>query len=132
MTSDPYSVAIKNAFQGAAIPFTVTFYDTPPAADGTGGVAHDISQWHLSFTMKKKVEDSDSAAVFTLDWVIAAGAGTNGKATWTVPGASVALLEAKFLYYWDLRALVWPSTNQSELLAGTIYLNPSVGQRAIP
>jgi hypothetical protein len=30
MNADPYSITIHNAFQGAALPFSVTFWDTPP------------------------------------------------------------------------------------------------------
>jgi hypothetical protein len=131
MTANPYALSIQNAFQGAPIPFTVTFWDTPPDATGAGGVAHDISSWHFMFTMKKKLEDTDALAVYTHDWLIAAGAGTSGKATWTVPAATINSIEAKFLYYWDLRAII-VTGDPNELLAGTVYLNASVGQRLVP
>ena len=137
MTSDPYAITIRNAFQGAALPFSVTFWDTPPdpnAVPPVVGVPHDISSWHFMFTMKKDLDDADTVppAIYVHDWLVAAGAGTNGKATWTVPAATVNSIEAKFLDYWDLRALVPPSTDPAELLAGTVYLNPSVGQRLVP
>jgi hypothetical protein len=134
MNADPYSITIRNAFQGAPIPFTVTFWDTPPDPDAVPpvtGVPHDISSWHFMFTMKKKLEDADLNAVYTHDWLIAAGAGTSGKATWTVPAATVNSIEAKFLYYWDLRAII-VTGDPNEMLAGTVYLNPSVGQRLVP
>jgi hypothetical protein len=134
MNADPYGLTIRNAFQGAAIPFTVTFWDTPPdpnAVPPVTGVPHDISSWHFMFTMKKKLEDADTAAVYTHDWLIAAGAGTTGKASWTVPAATINSIEAKFLYYWDLRAIIVTGDPQ-EMLAGTVYLNPSVGQRLVP
>jgi hypothetical protein len=133
-SSDPYAITIRNAFQGASIPFTVTFWDTPPdpnAVPPVTGVPHDISSWHFMFTMKKKLEDTDMAAVYTHDWLIAAGTGTSGKATWTVPAATINSIEAKFLYYWDLRAIIVTGDPQ-EMLAGTVYLNPSVGQRLVP
>jgi hypothetical protein len=135
MTSDPYSITIRNAFQGAALPFSVTFWDTPPDPDAVPpvtGVPHDISSWHFMFTMKKNITDADAQAVYTHDWLVAAGAGTNGVAAWTVPAATINSIEAKFMYYWDLRAIVPPSTDPAELLAGTVYLNPSVGQRLVP
>jgi hypothetical protein len=134
MNSDPYSITIRNAFQGAPIPFTVTFWDTPPdpnAVPPVTGVPHDISSWHFMFTMKKKLEDTDQNAVYTHDWLIAAGTGTSGKASWTVPAATVNSIEAKFLYYWDLRAIIITG-DPNEMLAGTVYLNPSVGQRLVP
>jgi hypothetical protein len=133
-TADPYAITIRNAFQGAPIPFTVTFWDTPPDPDAVPpvtGVPHDISSWHFMFTMKKKLEDTDQNAVYTHDWLIAAGAGTSGQATWTVPAATVNSIEAKFLYYWDLRAII-VTGDPNEMLAGTVYLNPSVGQRLVP
>jgi hypothetical protein len=134
MTADPYAITIRNAFQGAPIPFTVTFWDTPPDPDAVPpvvGVPHDISSWHFMFTMKKKLEDTDQNAVYTHDWLIAAGAGTSGKATWTVPAATINSIEAKFLYYWDLRAII-VTGDPNELIAGTVFLNPSVGQRLVP
>jgi hypothetical protein len=135
MTSDPYSITIRNAFQGAALPFSVTFWDVPPdptQVPPVTGTPHDISLWHFMFTVKKNITDADAQAVYTHDWLIAAGAGTNGKATWSVPAATINSIEAKFVYYWDLRAIVPPSTDPAELLAGTVYLNPSVGQRLVP
>src|SRR4029077_6748957 len=136
-SSDPYSIAIRNAFQGVKLPFTVTFYDTPPdpnAQPPVVGVPHNVSGWRLSFTMKKNLEDPDTVptTVFKLDWSIAAGAGTNGQITWTIPAASMSLIEAKFLYYWDLARAVTGDTDPSMLSAGTVYVNPTVGQRAIP
>jgi len=137
MTADPYAITIRNAFQGASIPFTVTFWDTPPdpnAVPPVVGVPHDISLWHFMFTMKKDLDDADTVppAIYVHDWLIAAGAGTTGKATWTVPAATINSIEAKFLYYWDLRAIIPPSTDPAELLAGTVFLNASVGQRLAP
>jgi hypothetical protein len=137
MTSDSYSITIRNAFQGAALPFSVTFWDVPPDPTQTPpvvGVPHDISLWHFMFTMKKDLEDADTVppAVYIHDWLVAAGAGTSGVATWTVPAATINSIEAKFVYYWDLRALIPPSTDPAELIAGTVYLNPSVGQRLAP
>jgi hypothetical protein len=98
------------------------------------GVPHDISSWHFMFTMKKDLDDADTVppAIYVHDWLVAAGAGTNGVASWTVPAATINSIEAKFLYYWDLRALIPPSADPAELLAGTVYLNPSVGQRLVP
>jgi hypothetical protein len=49
-----------------------------------------------------------------------------------VPAATINSLPAKQLYYWDLRAIVTGTNYPSELLMGTVFLNPSVGQRLIP
>ena len=133
-SSDPYSITIRNVFQGTYLPFTVNFWQTPPdptAQPPVTGVPQDISNWAFMFTMKKALEDPDANAVYTYDWTIGAGAGTGGSTSWSVPAATINSLPAKQLYYWDLRAIVPPATDPSELLAGTVFLNPSVGQRLI-
>lgn len=133
MTSaDPYAITIRNVFQGTYLPFKVNFWQTPPdptAQPPVTGVPQDISNWHFMFTMKKTLEDLDAAAVFMYNWTIAAGAGTGGSTSWSIPAVTINSLPAKQLYYWDLRGIVPPATDPSELLAGTVFLNPSVGQR---
>jgi hypothetical protein len=134
-TSDPYSITIRNAFQGTYLPFKVNFWQTPPdptAQPPVTGVPQDISGWKFMFTMKKSLEDPDTASVYQYDWTIAAGTGTGGSTSWSVPASTINLLPAKQLYYWDLRAIVPPAADPSELLAGTVFLNPSVGQRLVP
>jgi hypothetical protein len=130
--SDPYAITIRNVFQGTYLPFKVNFWQTPPdpnAVPPVTGTPEDISSWAFMFTMKKALEDADTDAVYLYDWTIAAGAGTGGSTSWSVPADIINSIEAKHLYYWDLRGIVPPSTQPSELLAGTVFLNPSVGQR---
>jgi hypothetical protein len=136
-TTSPYSVAIQNAFQAAALVIPFQFWTTAPNDDVTppiAGVALDISGWHFMFSMKKDLDDPDTVppAIYLFDWLIAAGSGTSGQTSVTVPAATINTLEAKFMYYWDLRALVPGRAGPNELLMGTVSLNSSVGQRLVP
>jgi hypothetical protein len=135
ISSDPYSITIRNQFQ--AMPFSVpaTIWDVPPDPTQTPpvtGTPHDISGWHFMFTLKKNLTDTDAQAIYKSDWQVAAGAGTNGQINPTVPAATINTIEAKFMYYWDVRVIIPPSTDPSQLLLGTVYVNPSVGQRLVP
>src|SRR5258708_35407892 len=134
MTADPYAITIRNAFQGASLPFTVTFWDTPPdpnAVPPVVGVPHDISLWHFMFTMKKDLDDPDTVppAIYVHDWLVAAGNGTKGKTTWTGPAATINSDEAEFFYFWGLRANIPPFPYPPGVLAGPHFFYTSVGQR---
>src|SRR5258708_31902273 len=115
MTADPYAITIRNAFQGASLPFTVTFWDTPPdpnAVPPVVGVPHDISLWHFMFTMKKDLDDPDTVppAIYVHDWLVAAGTGTNGKRTLAVPAGTIKSILGEVFYYLGLTAIITPST----------------------
>src|ERR1700739_1491165 len=133
-SSDPNAITIRNVFQGTYLPFTVNFWQTPPdptAQPPVTGVPQDISGWQFMFTMKKELEDADAAVFHTYDCAMVSGACTGCSTSWSVPASVINSLPAKQLYYWDLRAIVPPATDPSELLAGTVFLNPSVGQRLV-
>jgi hypothetical protein len=136
-TISPYSIAIQNAFQAAALVIPFQFWTTAPNDDVTppvAGVPQDISGWHFMFSMKKDIDDPDTVppAIYLFDWLIAAGAGTSGQTSVTVPAATINTLEAKFIYYWDLRVIIPSRAGPNELLMGTVSLQPSVGQRLVP
>src|SRR5258707_14326686 len=100
MTADPYAITIRNAFQGASLPFTVTFWDTPPdpnAVPPVVGVPHDTSLWHFMFTMRKDLADPDTEppAIYVHGLLVAAGTGANAQADWTGAAVTSDAIDAK-------------------------------------
>jgi hypothetical protein len=131
-SSDAFALTITGGFQAAAIPIPATIWDTPPDADASPpvtGVAQDITGWQFMFTVKKNLDDDDTIAIYKDDTQTG---GVDGKVSWEIPASVTATLEAKVLYYWDVRVIIPSKSGPNQLLAGTIPLNPSVGKRLIP
>ena len=127
---DPFNIVLTG-WQGVPVPYAITVWTTAPAADGSGGVARDISNWIFMYTLKRSYSETDDQAVYKKDWQVAPGA-TNGQQAFEVPDSITQNMQPN-TYVWDLKTILPGTSSEPQmLLAGTLGMRKTVGQRITP
>jgi hypothetical protein len=127
---DPFNIVLTG-WQGVPVPYAITVWTTAPAADGSGGVARDISNWIFMYTLKRSYSDTDDQAVYKKDWQVAPGT-INGKQNFEVPDSITQNMQPN-TYVWDLKTILPGTSGEPQmLLAGTLGMRKTVGQRITP
>ena len=131
---DPFHLVLTG-WQGVPVEWDGTVWETPPvfAPDGvtvvTPGVPEDLTGWTFLFTVKRRYEDLDAAAVYANDWLMPAR--PDGTWDFTLPDAETVDM-APATYFWDLKIIRAGAASPEMLLAGSLVINPTVTRRFTP
>jgi hypothetical protein len=127
--ADPANVQLSGKI-GCPVKIPLQFWLTQPGPTGSGGVPQDISGWVFMLTIKRFVTDSDAAAVYSKDWLMAAGS-TGGATSQELP-ASVTQNQRPGALVFDVKTITLTSPEPQFVMGGTITLELTPTQRITP
>jgi hypothetical protein len=133
MTQNPFNIC-KLGWVGVPVFWSGTVWTTAPTFNPDGsplviGVPRDISLWTFRLRVKASYSVPDSAAIYApADLQIGAGLGTNGQwGPFEMGSAITVTLRGGTTLVWDLKALVYPATEPTELAGGTVAIGYTAG-----
>lgn len=114
----------RTARRGDTIPFYLAL-----STDETGRPWVDFSDYRLTFTLKAKEEDPDSAAIVQLHSGAGGGITAGTTALWQVAGE---LLEAGATYFYDLQLQRLSTGAILTLEVGTFTISNDITRTTLP